>query len=118
MNKILADLLTRQRAALKAEATALTVAADKDNGSVLTADQETRFNAIEADVAAIDAELAAGQREAETPEAMDARLRAEIADITAACSLAGFPALIPRLVPEAEVHGEPQPDPGRIEGEV
>jgi molybdopterin-containing oxidoreductase family membrane subunit len=22
------------------------------------------------------------------------------------------------LVPEADVHGEPQPDPGRIEGEV
>jgi alkanesulfonate monooxygenase SsuD/methylene tetrahydromethanopterin reductase-like flavin-dependent oxidoreductase (luciferase family) len=92
MNKILADLLTRQRAALKAEATALAIAADKDNGSVLTKEQETRFNTIEGDVATIDAELAAATAVAETPEAVADRVRAETADIIAACALAGQPA--------------------------
>ncbi|RWC29835.1 MAG: hypothetical protein EOS70_23390 [Mesorhizobium sp.] len=92
MDKILADLLTRQRAALKAEATALSASADKDNAGVLTADQETRFKAIEADIGTIDAQIAAAQRTAETPEQIADRVRAEIADVTAACALAGQPA--------------------------
>lgn len=91
MDKKHAEFLTRQRAALKAEATAITEAADKDNGGVLSAEQEARFKAIEGDVAHIDAELAAGQRLAETPEQVEKRVRGEIADITAACALAGKP---------------------------
>lgn len=86
-----ADFLTRQRAALKAEATAITEAADKDNAGELTAEQDTRFKAIEADIAHIDAELAASQKLAETPEQVATRVRGEIADVTAACTLAGKP---------------------------
>lgn len=88
-----ADFLQRQRAALKAEATALTTAADKDNDGKLSAEQETRFNAIEADIATIDAQLAASQQPAaETPEQVAMRVRNEVADITAACAIAGKPA--------------------------
>jgi hypothetical protein len=73
MDKTLADFLTRQRAALKAEAMALTAAADKDTEGKLTTEQDD-------------------QRTAETPEQIAERVRAEIADVTAACALAGKPA--------------------------
>lgn len=92
MNKVLADYLQRQKVGLKAEATALAAIADKDTAGVLTAEQDTRIKAIEADCALIDTQIAAANAEAETPEAMAARLRAEIADVTAACALAGKPA--------------------------
>ncbi|MDG4903199.1 hypothetical protein P9279_22065 [Mesorhizobium sp. WSM4962] len=94
MDKVLADLLTRQRAALKAEALALTATADKDTDGKLTAEQETRFKVIEGDITAIDAQLATSQQQpaAETPEQIADRVRAEVADITAACALAGKPA--------------------------
>lgn len=107
MDKILADLLTRSRAALKAEATALTTAADKDTDGKLTAEQNTRFKAIEADIGAIDAQLATAQRTAETPDQIADRVRAEIGDVTAACALAGKPAraadFIKAKTPLAEV---------------
>lgn len=93
MDKLLAELLTRQRAAMKAEALALTATADKETDGKLTAEQETRFKAIEGDIAAIDAQLApAAQPAAETPAQIEDRVRAQIADVTAACALAGKPA--------------------------
>ncbi|RWQ12349.1 hypothetical protein [Mesorhizobium sp.] len=91
MDKILADLLQRQKAGLKAEATALIEAADKDNGGTLTAEQDARVKAITGDIATIDAQVAAAQVVAETPEAAVARVRQEVADVTAACALAGKP---------------------------
>ncbi|TIN41385.1 MAG: hypothetical protein E5Y10_22860 [Mesorhizobium sp.] len=92
MNKTLADFLQRQKAGLKAEATALLAIADKDAAGVLTTEQDARVTAIEADCALIDTQIAAAQAEAETPEAMAARIRAEMADVTAACAIAGKPA--------------------------
>ncbi|RWB85930.1 MAG: hypothetical protein EOQ52_20485 [Mesorhizobium sp.] len=91
MDKVLADLLTRQRAALKAEALALTATADKETEGKLTAEQDVRFKAIEGDIATIDAQIAASQTSAETPEQISARLRNEMAEVTAACALAGQP---------------------------
>lgn len=91
MNKKLAEYLSRQRVAHKAEATALCAKADKESGGTLTAEQEAQFNALEADIAMIDAEIAAANKLAETPEETAARVRAEIADVTAACALAGKP---------------------------
>lgn len=92
MNRILADFLQRQKSGLKAEATALLAAADKDNGGTLTAEQDARIKAIEADCTLIDGQIAAANAQAETPEAIAARVRAEIADVTAACAIAGKPA--------------------------
>ncbi|TIX64127.1 MAG: hypothetical protein E5V25_19340 [Mesorhizobium sp.] len=107
MEKVLADLLTRSRAALKAEATALSASADKDNAGVLTAEQDARFKVIEADIRTIDAQMAAAQVTAETPEQIADRVRAEIADVTAACDLAGKPeraaAFIAARTPQKEV---------------
>lgn len=91
MDKILADLLQRQKASLKAEATALIEAAEKDNGGTLTAEQDARVKAITTDVSTIDAQVAAAQTIAETPEAAAARVRQEVGDVTAACALAGKP---------------------------
>ncbi|RUW56521.1 hypothetical protein, partial [Mesorhizobium sp. M2A.F.Ca.ET.067.02.1.1] len=82
-----ADFLQRQRAALKAEATALTATADKETDGKLTAEQEIRFKAIEADIAAVDAQIAASQpAPAETPEQIATRVRNEVAEVTAACA--------------------------------
>jgi hypothetical protein len=91
MEKILADFLQRQKSGLKAEATALLATADNDSGGTMTAEQDARFKAIEGDVAMIDAQLAAAQKTAETPEEIAIRVRGEIADVTAACTLAGKP---------------------------
>lgn len=88
----LADILQRHRAALKAEATALAATADKETEGKLTAEQEVRFKAIEAEITEIDAQIAATQPKAETPEQIEDRVRAQFADITAACALAGKPA--------------------------
>ncbi|RWQ35516.1 MAG: hypothetical protein EOS20_18600 [Mesorhizobium sp.] len=92
MNKTLADFLQRQKSGLKAEATALLAIADKDTAGVLTTEQDARVKAIEADCALIDAQIVTANAEAETPEAMAARLRAEMAEVTAACAIAGKPA--------------------------
>ncbi|RWC25898.1 hypothetical protein [Mesorhizobium sp.] len=91
MDKILADLLQRSRVALKAEATAITDNADKTNGGTLSAEQDARIKAITADVGVIDAQIAAANVVAETPEAAASRVRQEVADVTAACALAGKP---------------------------
>lgn len=91
MNKKLAEYLARQRAAHKAEASALCEKADKESGGTLSAEQEARFNALEADIAMIDAEVAAAQKLAETPEEAAARVRAETADVMAACAMVGKP---------------------------
>jgi hypothetical protein len=92
MNKTLADFLQRQKSGLKAEATALLSIADKDNGGTLTTEQDGRIKEIEADCALIDTQIAAANAHAETPEAIAARVRAEIANVTAACAIAGKPA--------------------------
>lgn len=86
-----ADFLQRQRAALKAEAMALTATADAETEGKLTAEQDARFKVIESDIAAIDAQIAASQKTAETPEQITTRVRNDMAEITAACVLAGEP---------------------------
>jgi hypothetical protein len=119
MEKTFADFLTRQRAALKAEATALTTTADKDTDGKLTAEQDVRFKAIEADIASIDAQLATAQRTAETPEQVADRVRAEIADVSAVCALAGKPAraadFIKAATPLAEVVSTLQAERAKVE---